>query len=162
MHLFLIIHEFCIRINSYATILYYKLIYPGNIHTAGKYYFRRRLIIVAEGKVEIGDHVFFNNSCSINSMESVVIGDHSIFGENVRIYDHNHVYDASQYYSETGFTTSPVKIGKKCWIGSNCTILKGVTIGDNCIIGAGVVVFKDVPPNTRVICKQNLEFSPNN
>lgn len=40
---------------------------------------------------------------------------------------------------------SPVKIGKNVWIGSNSTILPGVTIGDNAIIGAGSVVTKDIP-----------------
>lgn len=36
------------------------------------------------------------------------------------------------------------------WIGSNSTILPGVTIGDNAIVGAGAVVTKDVPANTVV------------
>jgi acetyltransferase-like isoleucine patch superfamily enzyme len=33
------------------------------------------------------------------------------------------------------------------WIGSNSTILSGVTIGDNAVIGAGSVVTKDIPEN---------------
>ncbi|WP_198196797.1 DapH/DapD/GlmU-related protein [Commensalibacter melissae] len=40
---------------------------------------------------------------------------------------------------------SPVKIGKHVWIGSNVTILSGVTIHDFSIIGAGAVVTKNVP-----------------
>ena len=36
------------------------------------------------------------------------------------------------------------------WIGSNATILPGVTIGDGAIVAAGAVVAKDVPPNTVV------------
>jgi acetyltransferase-like isoleucine patch superfamily enzyme len=41
-------------------------------------------------------------------------------------------------------------IGKNVWIGSNATILPGVTIGDGSIVAAGAVVTKDVPPNTVV------------
>lgn len=39
---------------------------------------------------------------------------------------------------------------RKVWIGSNSTILQGVTVGDNAIIAAGSVVTKDVPANTIV------------
>jgi acetyltransferase-like isoleucine patch superfamily enzyme len=36
-------------------------------------------------------------------------------------------------------------IGKRASIGSNCTILCGITIGENAIIGAGSVVTKNIP-----------------
>ena len=36
------------------------------------------------------------------------------------------------------------------WIGSNATILAGVTIGDGAIVAAGAVVARDVPENTIV------------
>lgn len=36
------------------------------------------------------------------------------------------------------------------WVGSNATILQGVTIGDNAVIGAGAVVNCDVAANTVV------------
>lgn len=41
-------------------------------------------------------------------------------------------------------------LGKNVWIGSNATILQGVTIGDNAVIAAGAVVTKDVVANTVV------------
>ena len=40
---------------------------------------------------------------------------------------------------------APIVLGKRVWIGSNSTILQGVTIGDNAVIGAGSVVTKDIP-----------------
>lgn len=111
------------------------------------------------GKVVIGDNVFFNHYCSICSIDSIAIGDGTIFGENVKIYDHNHCYkDLNIPIKEQGYTSAPVNIGKHCWIGSNVVILKGVTIGDNCVIGAGCIIYKDVSDNTIVINKQSLEF----
>lgn len=117
------------------------------------------LMIDKKGKVIIGNNVFFNNYCSINANEQITIGDGTLFGENVKVYDHNHSYkDVDVPIKEQGFTTAPISIGKHCWIGSNVVILKGVTIGDNCVIGAGCVVYKDVPSGSIVVNKQNLLY----
>lgn len=70
-----------------------------------------------------------------------------MIGMNVAIATLNHGLDL-----ETRNTTypSPVVIGKNVWIGSNATILPGVTIGDNSVVAAGAVVTKDVPENIVV------------
>jgi acetyltransferase-like isoleucine patch superfamily enzyme len=41
-------------------------------------------------------------------------------------------------------------VRKGASIGSNATVLCGVTIGENALVGAGAVVTRDVPPNTVV------------
>nr|WP_321400464.1 DapH/DapD/GlmU-related protein [uncultured Desulfobacter sp.] len=41
-------------------------------------------------------------------------------------------------------------IGHNVWVGSNATILQGVTVGDDAIIAEGTVVTKDVVPGTIV------------
>ena len=116
-------------------------------------------MIDKKGSLIIGDNVFFNNYCSLNANNSIEIGEGTLFGENVRVYDHNHRYmNINIPIKDQGFSSSPVTIGKHCWIASNVTILKGVHIGDNCVIGAGCVIFKDVPKNTVVVNKQNLEY----
>ena len=45
---------------------------------------------------------------------------------------------------------APIKIGKHVWIGSNSTVLQGVTVGDWAVIAAGAVVTKDDPPMSIV------------
>ena len=45
---------------------------------------------------------------------------------------------------------APIKIGEHVWIGSNATILSGVTIGDHAVVAAGAVVTQDVPAMTVV------------
>ena len=45
---------------------------------------------------------------------------------------------------------APIVLGRNVWVGSNSTILQGVTIGDNAVIAAGAVVTKDVAPDTIV------------
>lgn len=122
------------------------------------------ILVATNAELQIQDHVFFNNNCSVNCMEKIIIGEKTMFGENVKLYDHNHkieVENGQKTVKIQDFTTAPIYIGKNCWLGSNVTILKGVTIGDNSIIGAGCVIFKDVPPNTTVINKQDLLYSTN-
>ena len=43
-----------------------------------------------------------------------------------------------------------IKINDNCFIGSESTILAGVTIGPNSIVAAGSLVNRDVPANTIV------------
>lgn len=114
-----------------------------------------------DSKLTIGKGVFFNNYSSINCLDKITIGDNSIFGEGVRLYDHNHEYgfDPDFFVDKTEFKKRPISIGKNCWIGSNTIILKGVEIGDNCIIGAGCIIHKSIPDNTIVKNSQNLLFT---
>ena len=115
----------------------------------------------SDGVIVIGDHVFFNNNCSINCMKGITIGDNNQFGENVRIYDHNHQYkDASVLISGQGYNKEEISIGNNCWISSNVIILKGVSIGDNVVIGAGCIIHRSVPSHSLVINKQELDIRP--
>lgn len=122
--------------------------------------FRNYIHILVEknSTLEIGNHFFMNNFCSINCLEHISIGDHTLFGENVKLYDHNHLYQTQPEFKlfHSDFTKAPIRIGSNCWLGSNVTVLKGVTIGDNCIIGAGCVIYKDIPSNTTVVNHQGL------
>ncbi|MGU9939085.1 acyltransferase [Empedobacter brevis] len=111
------------------------------------------LVLGKKANLRIEDNVFMNNGCSINCLENITIGESTLFGENVRIYDHNHQYDSVKV-SHKEFTKASVVIGSNCWLGSNCIILKGVTIGDNVIIGAGCVIHKDIPSNSIIVNKQ--------
>ena len=97
--------------------------------------------------ITIGKNVFFNTGCSFQDRGGISIGDGSMIGMNVTIATLNHGLPL-----ETRNTTypSPVIIGENVWIGSNATILPGVTIEDNSVVAAGAVVTKDVPKNTVV------------
>jgi len=100
---------------------------------------------VTSGVLNIGRGVFFNNYCSINCHDSITIGDNVLFGEGVKVYDHDHIFSASYGVSKKEFTTSKVAIGNNVWLCSNVIVLKGVSIGDNAVVAAGSVVRKDIP-----------------
>lgn len=109
------------------------------------------IFLASKANLILHQGVFFNNYCSINCLDRIEIAENSIFGEGVKIYDHNHMYSNTNLKVEKNqFTTSPIRIGSNCWIGSNVTILKGVTIGDNVIIGANCLIYKSIPSNSIV------------
>lgn len=104
--------------------------------------------VVNNGVLSIGKKVFFNQLCSVNCLSEIHIGDNTIFGEGVKIYDHNHRYDTGGLIRDSGFVFKDVDIGNNCWIGSNVCILAGAKIGDGCVIGAGSIVRGEVPAGT--------------
>lgn len=110
------------------------------------------------GKVIIGKRCFFNNYCSINSLGYIEIGDNCIFGENVKIYDHNHRFGPDMIIADSGYKVGKIIIKNNVWIGSNVTILKDVTIGNNVVIGANSLIRRDIPDNSVVFCDSKIEI----
>lgn len=132
-------------------MIFYKIIYGSRITFGKRVTFRKGMSVAIEneGKIIIGNGVFFNNYCSLNSLKEIRIGDNSIFGENVKIYDHNHTFKyKNKLIKSAGFKSDKILIGNNCWIGSNVIILKSVSIGDNSVISAGEIVRKSVPGNS--------------
>ena len=154
--------------NTFTVLEPYGLSIEGNstiVRIESGVYFRRfcNINVLNSGELFIGNDVFFNNYCSINCLGKISIGANSIFGEGVKIYDHNHVYSFANdilNVNRNEFKIGFVDIGKNCWIGSNVTILNNVTIGDNVIIGANNLIYKSVPSN--MIIKQKSEIIINN
>ena len=97
--------------------------------------------------ITVGENVFINACCHFQDHGGVTIGDGCQIGHNVVFATLNH-----GLAPEDRKTTypAPIVLGKNVWVGSNATILQGVTIGDNAVIGAGAVVTKDVAANTIV------------
>lgn len=104
---------------------------------------------IGEGaSVTVGSRTLINENCIIYSRDSVSIGDDCAISWGVRIMDtdfHVLVKEGERLPME-----APVRIGDHVWIGSNATVLKGVSIGDDAVVGAGAVVTRDVPPRTVV------------
>lgn len=97
--------------------------------------------------ITIGKNVFFNSGCRFQDQGGIVIGDGTLIGHNVVIATINHDLDPRK---ERKNHYAPVVIGNHVWIGSNATILPGVTVGEWAVVAAGAVVTKDVEPYTVV------------
>lgn len=132
----------------------------GSIHIGNNFSTRSYVKLLADGgNIKIGSNVFMNNNCSINCMGNISIGDDCLFGESVKLYDHNHNFaDLNKRISEQGFDIGFITIGNNCWFGSNVTVLNNVTIGDNVVIGANSLIYKSVPSNTIVMMRSELIY----
>lgn len=97
--------------------------------------------------IHIGKNVFINMGCKFQDQGGIFIGDGTLIGHNVVLATLNH---AKSPRARSSMIPAPIHIGQRVWIGSNATVLPGVTIGDGAIVAAGAVVAKDVPENTIV------------
>jgi acetyltransferase-like isoleucine patch superfamily enzyme len=85
--------------------------------------------------------------CKMQDQGGIFIGNDVLIGHNVVFATLNHDENPE---IRGALHPKPIHVGNKVWIGSNATILQGVTIGDGAIIAAGAVVNKDVPEKTVV------------
>lgn len=97
--------------------------------------------------ITLGKNVFFNSGCRFQDQGGITIGDGSLIGHNAVLATLNHGLQPDD--RQTTYP-APIVIGKNVWLGSNVTVVAGVTIGDNAVVAAGAVVTKDVPANSVV------------
>jgi len=102
--------------------------------------------------VEIQKNASIGERCKISShsfvCEGVTIADECFVGHGVMFT--NEVYPSAVNADGTQQTESDwhvvnTTVKKRASIGSNATIIAGVTIGESALVGAGAVVTKDVP-----------------
>jgi UDP-2-acetamido-3-amino-2,3-dideoxy-glucuronate N-acetyltransferase len=96
-------------------------------------------------RVKIQSHSFI---CS-----GVEIGDEAFIGHGVMFINDRHpraTREDGQMKGAADWTCEPTRIGRRASIGSNATIMCGVTVGDEATVGAGAVVTRDVPAGAVV------------
>lgn len=139
--------------------LYFKISYRKRFKFGKRLIFRKQFLIETSctGLITIGNNCFFNNCCSINSFGDIKIGNDCIFGENVKLYDHNHAFNIrGTLISQSGYKIGTIEIGDNCRIGTNSVILKGAKIGKGCVIGAGCIIDSEIPPFSIVTMERKL------
>jgi acetyltransferase-like isoleucine patch superfamily enzyme len=100
---------------------------------------------------KIGRHVKVSSHTFI--CEGVTIEDEVFIGHGVMFINDKYPRAATstgQLQTEADWVCVPTLIKKGASIGSNATILCGVTVGEGAIVGAGSVVTHDVPPGAVV------------
>jgi acetyltransferase-like isoleucine patch superfamily enzyme len=96
-------------------------------------------------RVKVSSHTFI--------CEGVTIEDEVFIGHGVMFINDKYPRATTadgRLQAEADWNVVPTCVKRGASIGSNATILCGVTIGEGAIIGAGAVVTRDVPPHTVV------------
>jgi acetyltransferase-like isoleucine patch superfamily enzyme len=108
--------------------------------------------------VEIQKNVSVGSRCKISShsflCEGVIIEDEVFIGHGVMFT--NDLYpratnEEGSLKTDADWQVVQTRVKRCASIGSNATILPGVTIGEKAIVGAGAVVTRDVPDHAIVV-----------
>ena len=102
--------------------------------------------------VEIQRGAMIGQRCKISShsfiCEGVCIEDGVFVGHGVVFINDAYpgaVTSSGQLQTDADWTVVPTRVKTQASIGSNATILCGITIGESALVGAGAVVTRDVP-----------------
>jgi acetyltransferase-like isoleucine patch superfamily enzyme len=96
-------------------------------------------------RVKVSSHTFI--------CEGVTIEDECFIGHGVMFTNDRYPRSANpdgSLQTEADWDVIPTYVRRGASIGSNATVLCGVTIGERAIVGAGAVVTRDVPPGAVV------------
>lgn len=103
----------------------------------------------------MGEHSSIGPYGYVGCSGRITIGKNVMFGPKCSLFAENHVFsDMRKDIKSQGVVQKGITIEDDCWIGSNVTILDGVTIGRGSVIGAGTLVTKDIPAESVVVDKR--------
>lgn len=117
-------------------------------------------------EIKIGRYTYLGNCCEFSKSKigafcsiakdvKIIIGTHptSHWVSTHPIFFSKHCYVGNGFIDRNRFNEFKTtlngyycEIGNDVWIGSNVSIMQGITIGDGAIIGANSLVTKDIPP----------------
>jgi UDP-2-acetamido-3-amino-2,3-dideoxy-glucuronate N-acetyltransferase len=83
----------------------------------------------------------------------VTIEDECFIGHGVMFTNDKYPHattEGGELQTESDWKCIPTSVRRGASIGSNATILCGITIGEYAVVGAGAVVTHDVPPHSVV------------
>lgn len=113
---------------------------------------------IIRGKINIGHFTSINGPGTLiyAKHNEITIGNYCSIAHNVSIMEFFHnVNTLSTSFMQKKFdgrsskydtwSKGSINIGSDVWIGTNCTILSGISIGNGCIVGSNSVVNKDLP-----------------
>lgn len=101
--------------------------------------------VIVGRRVKIQSHSFI---CTGVTLEDEVFVGHGVMFTNDRVPRSTTL--GGELKGGDDWVCEPTVIGRRAALGTNATILCGVTIGENAVVGAGSVVTKDVPAGAVV------------
>jgi galactoside O-acetyltransferase len=112
-------------------------------------------VLSGGGGITIGDYVHIACFTALYGTAGITIGSHATLSSRCAIYSVSDDYSGESLTNPTvpaewkpGLVAKPVKIGDHVIVGTNSTILPGVTLGEGAALGAHTLASKDCEPWT--------------
>lgn len=111
-----------------------------------RFYAGCRVTVNRGAKLYLGSG-YMNYNGVLECYDTITIGNNVKIADNVFIRDSDGHNIIREGYSQS----QPIINSDNCWIGLNCTILKGTELGEGCIVAAGSVLNGKYPPPTALL-----------
>ncbi|MEO5891443.1 MAG: acyltransferase [Ferruginibacter sp.] len=136
-----------VGLSFYATDFFFRKLLRLNGDTPWAVHHSSKVIVPKN--ITRGINVYPGDSPGnyIEATNGIFIGDYTNIGPNVGIISANH----NLIDNTINEPSSPIRIGKFCWIGMNAVVLPGIELGDFTIVGAGSVVTRSFTEGYAVI-----------
>lgn len=99
--------------------------------------------------ITVGNNFYANFDAVMLDVCPITIGKNAMLGPRVSLVTPEHPLHPKERNSGIEFGR-PIMIGDNCWVGSDATIIGGVTLGHNVVVGAGSVVTKSFGDNVVI------------
>jgi acetyltransferase-like isoleucine patch superfamily enzyme len=117
-----------------------------------------------DGQAVLGDRVYLGDGAVVSVRTRVEIGEGTLIAHGAQVFDNDtHPLDPAERedhfrailklgpWRQFAIGSAPVRLGRRCWLGFNAAVMKGVELGDDCIVAAGAVVTRSAPQGARLI-----------
>lgn len=99
-----------------------------------------------QGGIVLGEHVGLGRGVVIEGAGGVAIGEHSQLDDQVTLVSSSHDHG----YRSLPWKAAPIRIGKRCRIGTGALVVGPVSLGDDVVVEPYAVVIRDVPAHSVV------------
>lgn len=125
---------------------------PGaDLHVGPGVVVRRGAVLNVTGRLDLqGDNLISWGSV-VHAAASVVFEPLAGTGDAVTVVDGAHYRRDGDDHWYANSASSPVVIGRNAWLGSHCTITRGVHVGAAATVAANSLVLADVPAHSLVM-----------
>lgn len=101
-----------------------------------------RFVAANRAVLRIGSGTGIGPYCIFNAGVDITIGQNCLLAGSIIVQSSDHGFRRGMNIKDQPHTYGEIKIGNDCWLGTNSTVLKGVTLEDGCVVGAKALVKK--------------------
>jgi len=107
---------------------------------------RNCMLLAKSGPIHFGRRTSLGSNSVVVSMDGVALGEAVLTAGGCYLSAGAYRFESSAaVMDQEAYTTGPIRIGDKAWLGTRVTVLDGVHIGAGAVVGACALVNRDIP-----------------